>query len=185
MRRASAFALLPVNSSGIPVGLPLVAYAGDDSNRTTADDGFVRRFVACQIANPCPAIGNCAGATFTAQGLAQWRIPLRPSERAGTIPASATGLRLFWSEQPLANRTAQVETKSPADFAYGYGFQPGLKVQNPPANGQYYVRGENINVQLSFKDGAGRFIPPVHCQLTASSYAVKWLRASNIMMVRD
>lgn len=78
MRRASAFALLPVNSSGIPVGLPLVAYAGDDSNRTTADDGFVRRFVARQIANPCPAIGNCAGATFTAQGLAQWRIPLRP-----------------------------------------------------------------------------------------------------------
>ena len=72
MKRDSAFALLPVNASGFPVGVPLLAFAGNDNNRTAADDGFVRRFNARQIATPCRTKTDCTGATFTTQALAPY-----------------------------------------------------------------------------------------------------------------
>ncbi len=156
MKRDTAFAVLPVNASGFPVGLPLVAFAGNDNNRTAADDGFVRRFNARQIASPCRTKTDCTGATFTTQALAQWRVPLKPSERARAIPAEASGLRLFWSEQPFANRTVAVETRRASDFAFGYGFQPSLQTLNQPANGSFWMPGETINLRINVKDGAGR-----------------------------
>ena len=52
--------VLPLNAGNIPTGLPLIAVAGSDENRTPVDDGFVRRFIVRQIAFGCPAVGNCS-----------------------------------------------------------------------------------------------------------------------------
>src|SRR6185369_10140164 len=98
---------------------------------------FVRRFVARQIATGCPAVNNCTGATFVAQGLVQWRHNLRAQDRAATIPATATKLRLIWSEQPTLFRDVAVTHVAASSFPYGYGFVPTLSAVNPPANGQY------------------------------------------------
>jgi predicted CXXCH cytochrome family protein len=123
---------------------------------SAADDGFVRRFNARQTAFGCPAQGDCTGATFVAQGLVQLRGALHAEQSARTIPPQATRLALRWSEQPAVHRTVPVTHAAPADFPYGYGFQPALDVVNPPANGSHYVRGETVRFRVTFRDGAGR-----------------------------
>ncbi len=161
MKSLSAFVVTPLNGHNVPVGLPLFANAGIDEDRAITDDGFVRRFVARQIATGCPAVNNCTGATFVAQGLVQWRHNLHAADRAVTIPASAAKLRLIWSEQPTVSRDIAVTHVPPSAFPFGYGFVPSLAAVNPPANGQYYQRGEQVKIQLTLQDGQGnRIYPP-------------------------
>jgi predicted CXXCH cytochrome family protein len=147
MEQPSLFLVTPTDDAGHPVGPPLRAHA---------DEGFVRRFVARQTAFGCPAEGDCTGAAFVVQGLVQLRGPLDAGQRARTIPANATRLSLRWSEQPTADRTVPVAHAAPADFPYGYGFQPALEAIDPPANGSHYVPGETVRFRVTFRDGAGR-----------------------------
>jgi len=93
MKRDSKFFAFPVDSTGKAVGNPLFVSAGTDNRWKDEDDGFVRRFTARQIATKCKAMGNCDGATFVAQGLAQFRDALHADQRAGIIPAAAVGLQ--------------------------------------------------------------------------------------------
>lgn len=160
MEQPSLFLVTPTDDAGRPVGPPLLADAGKDDRLSSSDDGFVRRFNARQTAFGCPAQGNCSGAKFVAQGLVQLRAALKPEQRAHTIPAQATRLALQWSAQPAMRRTVTVAHAAPADFPYGYGFQPALDVVNPPANGSYYVPGETVRFQVTFRDGAGRRLHP-------------------------
>jgi predicted CXXCH cytochrome family protein len=147
MEQPSLFLVTPTDDVGRPVGPPLRAHA---------DDAFVRRFVARQTAFGCPAQDDCTGAAFVAQGLVQLRGALQAGQRARTIPAEATRLSLRWSEQPAADRTVPVAHGAPADFPYGYGFQPALEAIDPPANGSHYLPGETVNFRVTFRDGAGR-----------------------------
>jgi hypothetical protein len=155
MEQPGLFQLVPTNAAGNPVGPPLIANTGKDDRLNASDDGFVRRFVARQIAFGCPSMGNCTGGTFVAQGLAQLRDALNAGQRARTIPIAATSLTLKWSAQPKALRTVLISHASPADFPYGYGFQPSLEVVNAPANGSYYVPGETVRFRVTFRDGSG------------------------------
>jgi hypothetical protein len=156
MERPSLFLVTPMDGAGRAVGLPLRADAGKDDRLSSSDDGFVRRFTARQSAFGCPAQGDCTGAHFVAEGFVQLRGALHAAERARTIPAQATRLTLRWSAQPAAHRTVPVTQAAPADFPYGYGFQPALDVINPPANGSHYLRGETVRFRVTFRDGAGR-----------------------------
>jgi hypothetical protein len=156
MEQPSLFLVTPTDDAGRAVGSPLRAYAGKNDQLSAADDGFVRRFSARQTAFGCPAQGDCTGAAFVAQGLVQLRGALNAGQRARTIPANATRLSLRWSEQPTAERTVAVTHAAPADFPYGYGFQPALEAIDPPANGSHYVPGETVRFQVTFRDGAGR-----------------------------
>jgi hypothetical protein len=159
MERPSLFRVTPTDDAGRAVGAPLRAYAGTE-RLTSADDAFVRRFVARQSAFGCPAQGDCTGAAFVAQGLVQLRVALQPEQQARSIPAEATRLSLQWTEQAGLRRTVQVAHAAPEDFPYGYGFQPALDAVNAPANGSYYVPGETVRFQVSFRDGAGRRLHP-------------------------
>jgi hypothetical protein len=94
MQQASQFIVFPTDNSGRPVGVPLIAHAGEDNRSRSSDDGFVRRFVARQIATGCPAVDDCTGATFTAQGLVQLRDALHAERRAHGISRTATHLTL-------------------------------------------------------------------------------------------
>jgi hypothetical protein len=159
MERASRIHVVPIDDQGREVGPPLIARAGSDDRWKQSDDGFVRRFVVRQIARGCPAVGNTTGASFTVQGLVQFRDSLRPDD-AQVIPARATALRLRWSEQPGVSRTVPVTRAEPSAFTFGYGFQTRLKVVNPPANRRYYLLGDVLTIRLSFLDGSGRRVFP-------------------------
>lgn len=160
MERSSLFLVTPTDEAGRAVGTPLRAYAGTDDQLTSADDAFVRRFVARQSAFGCPTQGDCTGAAFVAQGLVQLRAALQPGQQARVIPVNATRLSLKWTEQPGLRRTVQVAHGAPEDFPYGYGFQPALETIDPPANGSYYVAGETVRFRVAFRDGAGRRLHP-------------------------
>ena len=151
MEQPSLFLVTPTDGEGRAVGAPLRAHT---------NEGFIRRFVARQSAFGCPAEGDCTGAAFVAQGLVQLRAPLQAEKRTRSIPAEATRLSLRWSEQPAAERTVPVAQGAPADFAYGYGFQPSLEAVAPPANGSHYVPGETVLFRVTFRDGAGRRLHP-------------------------
>ena len=155
MKSSSLFTAVPLNANNLPVGLPLVALAGFDETRSIVDDGFVRRFNARQIATGCPAVNNCSGASFVAQGLVQWRHNLRAGDRDVTIPASATKLRLIWSEQPTVFRDVAVTHHASGAFPFGYGFVPTLSTTNPPANGQFYQPNESVTFRVTLRDGQG------------------------------
>jgi len=171
MKAFSTFLLLPVGASGAPVGLPLVALAGFDENRTAADDGFVRRFIVRQTAFGCPAIGNCTGASYVAQGLVQWRHNLNAEDRDLKIPQSTAKLRLIWSEQPTLFRDVAVTHPQASSFPYGYGFVPSLAALNAPANGQFYQPGEAVKIQVTLRDGQGNRLSPAGSMPTLSDVA--------------
>src|SRR5262249_58715274 len=122
MEETSQFQVVPTDDAGNAVGPPLTARAGQDDRAVPADDGFVRRFVARQVATGCPAVGDTTGATFTAHGLVQLRDSPHP-EQARPIPAAATRLRLEWSEQPATARAGRVSHAPPSDFPFGYRLQ--------------------------------------------------------------
>ena len=167
MEKPGLFRVVPTDASGTMVGQPLIAHAGRDDRLHAADDGFVRRFVARQIAFGCPAQDDCTGATFVAQGLVQLRHALHAEQRARTIPRQATHLALQWSRQPKTSRTVQVSHAAPDEFPYGYGFQPSLETVRAPANGRYYVPGETVQFRVTFRDGSGHRL---HSEGTLPSY---------------
>lgn len=161
MERYSIFALVPINAAGAVVGAPVLELAGLDDRQLPGDDGFVRRFDARQITPRCPAIGDCSGATeFIAQGLVQVRYAMQPNARAVSIPSLAKRLKLVWTEDPTNHRLVDVVHRRYVDTPYRYGFAPGLVVKNPPANGVYYVPGEALDVQVTFRDGSGNRLHP-------------------------
>src|SRR5262249_10861987 len=149
MNQSSQFLVFPTDNAGNQVGDPLIAYAGSDDRWGPADDGFVRRFVARQIATGCPAVGNCTGATFTAQGLVQLRDALQADKRARFIPTAATRLTLMWTEDDQRLRTVEIAYASPSDFLFGYGFQVSLEPVSIPGNGSYYVPGEQVSFRVT------------------------------------
>ena len=160
MEQPSQFLVFPTDSDGNEVGEPLIAYAGSDDSWGPGDDGFVRRFVARQIATSCPAVGDCTGASFTAQGLVQLRDALHTNRRARPIPAEATRLTLKWTVDNQTSRDVEINRASLADFLYGYGFQISLDQISTPANGSFYVPGEDVSFRLTFRDGEGNRLHP-------------------------
>ena len=161
MEQESRFFVLPADDQGRLVDSPmmrpavLIADAGTDNRLSDDDDGFVRRFVARQIATGCQAIGDCSGARFIAQGLAQLRIALHGERRSVRIPPTATRLRLKWSQDRGALRTVIINRARPSDFPFGYGFAPSLTLINPPANGSFYLPGESLSLRVALRDGQG------------------------------
>jgi hypothetical protein len=160
MEHASRFIVLPTDGHGRPVGVPLIAHAGKDNRSRSSDDGFVRRFVARQVATDCPAVDNCTGATFTAQGLVQLRAALHAERRPRRIPRAATQLALKWTADTHTSRTVGLSHGTPSDFPYGYGFRIALHELSTPANGSFYVAGEQVSWRVTFRDGAGNRLHP-------------------------
>ncbi|MCU0685852.1 MAG: hypothetical protein MUF34_27025 [Polyangiaceae bacterium] len=158
MDRPSFFLLFPTDQKGRPLGEPLFAYAGADDRQSPLDDGFVRRFVARQIATGCPAQGNCAGASFTAQGLAQLRYATRASARDEKLSRKTERLRLLWSEDPTRLRDVAVARDDDAPF--GPGLRVELEEASEPANGSFYQPGDALQVRLTFRDDEGRRLHP-------------------------
>jgi hypothetical protein len=160
MERPSVFLAIPTDDSGAPVGLPLLFNAGIDDYWSELDDGFVRRFVARQIATGCRAVGDCAGATFTAQGLAQARDALHADQRDLAIPAAATRLSLNWSADPAASRMVSLSPSPRSATPYDYGFRISLDPISNPANGSYFMPGESVSFRVTFRDGSGNRLHP-------------------------
>jgi hypothetical protein len=160
MEQPSLFLVTPADDRGRPVGPPFIANVGKDDQLKSSDDGFVRRFVVRQVAFGCHSQGDCSGASFIVQGLAQLRDAINPEHRARTIPARATRLDLKWTEQPQASRNVQVSHASPSAFPYGYGLQPSIEAVNPPINGSYYTRGETVQFHVTFRDASGNRLHP-------------------------
>jgi hypothetical protein len=160
MEGPSSVRVFPANDMGEILDDPLVLQAGRDDRLQPSDDAFVRRFVARQIATGCPAVGDCTGASFTAQGLVQLRHALKVERRARTLPADTRQLVLRWSEDPLAERSVEL-LQMPADSApFAYGFDVQITPVGTPAAGDYYVPGEVATFRLMFRDGAGTLLHP-------------------------
>jgi hypothetical protein len=161
MNRFSIFTILPVNDAGHPVGLPILEIAGLNDAWLPVDDGFVRRFVARQVTPGCQAVGDCSNATsFIAQGLVQIRGEMHAEQRARKIPPKATQLKLIWTEDLDNPRFVPIERASFDETPYRYGFVPEIEVVNEPANGDYFVPGETLQVRTTFRDGAGNRLHP-------------------------
>ena len=156
MKRTSTFLLTPVDVTGAPTGSPIPISAGDDDGRQSSDDGWVRRFVARQIAGPCPKRGDCTGATFTAQALVQWRFAQDVARVARPVPLSTRQFRLYWSEQPARTRSVDVRFEGEDKVPYGYGLQPQLEVVGRPRNGLFFQPREDVTVRMTLRDAAGR-----------------------------
>src|SRR5262249_56196339 len=99
-----------------------------------------------------PAVGDCAGATFTAQGLVQLRDALHADKRARGIPPEATQLTLEWTEDEQNVRTVTIAHAAPSDFLFGYGFQVSFESVSTPAIGSHSVPGENVLFLVTFRD---------------------------------
>jgi hypothetical protein len=161
MTKLSTFTLTGVDAAGKWVGTPLTANGGVDNRLSEGqDDDWVRRFVARQVATGCPAMNNCTGASFVAQGLVQLRDALRPNNITQTIPTTAVALELHWSQSTQVYRVALNHVAATA-FPYGYGFVPKLQAVNPPVNGMFYMPGDQLQLRITFVDGAGVRLHPV------------------------
>lgn len=158
MEQASAFLVVPENAQGRALGVPWTAYAGRDDDLSLLDAAFVRRFVARQSALGCASVGNCTGATFIAEGLAQIRYNTRPFLSSRVVPAGTTRLRVVWTADG-SSRVVPVTRQATGPFAYGFSI--GVAPVSPPANGQYYVPGETVSFRVTFRDGAGARLHPV------------------------
>jgi hypothetical protein len=156
MKQPSAFLVLPMDDRRNVVGAPLFANAGFDNVWLPFDDGFDRRFVARQVASPCDAVNDCSAATsYVAEALVQFRDALHPERDAREIPTAATQLGVLWTAEPEHIRYTPVVHERRHQVQWGYGFQPKLTITNPPANGQYYLPGEDLFLEMSFFDGEG------------------------------
>ncbi len=161
MNRGSVLTLLPFDDHDHLVGLPIIDVTGQDDDWKSTDGAFVRRFDARQVVRGCRAIGDCSNATsYLAQGLMQFRDSLHPDQRSVRIPASATRLKLFWSEDPTRLREVKVRHRRFADTPYRYGFQPQVEVVTRPANGHFFVPGEGFDFRITYRDGSGNRLNP-------------------------
>jgi hypothetical protein len=161
MEVPSTFTIVPVDARGHAVGSRLIAHAGSDDRWKKSDDGFVRRFVARQVANGCPSVGDCAGATFRAEALIQLRDALHPEKDARSISGDATALHVSFSQLPGKVYSVDLVHDSAANQSPGYGFEVQLEPSSTPANGSFYVPGEQVSFRITFRDGQGeRLFPP-------------------------
>lgn len=161
MEQHSIFALVPVDGQGRPVGAPILAKAGFDDAWLRSDDGFVRRFVARQLTFGCAAIDDCSTATgYAAQAFVQLRTELHPERRSRRIPAEAKALQLVWTADRGHERKVLVEHADYDESQWEYGFEFHLEVATEPANGQFFMPGESLDVQVTFTDGAGNRLHP-------------------------
>jgi len=152
----STFIAIPKDPQGRLAGDPLIFLAGTDDTERDSDDGFVRRYDARQITLGCASRTDCSGATqFIVQGLVQSRQEQHVASRAARISKSASQLQLFWTGDPLANRSVALTHSAASEFPYGYGFQPELENVTPPSNGAFYLPGASVSFRVAFKDGAG------------------------------
>lgn len=157
MKNSSTFQIVPLDAGGSPAGEAMTVRAGRDGD--DSEDGWVRRFVARQTATGCPKIGDTTGATFTAEGLAQWRDALHPQDAALSIPANAAQLKLTWDQDPRATRLVKLAHVTPDKSPYGYGFKPSLDIINPPSRG-FFRPGNKVLLRLTFRDGNGKRLHP-------------------------
>jgi hypothetical protein len=161
MEVPSTFTVVAVDARGDAVGASLVAHAGSDDVRKRSDDDFVRRFVARQVATHCPSVGDCTGASFRAEALIQLRDALDPEKDARTIPQAATALHVSFSQLPGHVYSVDLEHQSAGTDSPGYGFEVQLEPSSTPANGSFFVPGEQVSFRITFKDGQGqRLFPP-------------------------
>jgi predicted CXXCH cytochrome family protein len=155
METSSAFTVQALDARGHAIGLLLVAHAGSDDHRAPEDDGFTRRFSARQIATGCASVDNCAGATFSAQALIQWRDALHPEQDARIIPPSTASLRLSFDQLPRAHYDVSLSHLAAGSLPFGYGFSVALEPLGAPANQQFYLPGESASFRVTFRDGQG------------------------------
>ena len=160
MQASGAFVALGTDARGYPVGTPLVMLSGSDGEWRRqgigADDGFIRRFNARQIATGCRAKYDCSNGTrFVAQALVQLRGALHPDQDAARLDPRARHVALWWSAQPLRLRKQALIAPTAAQLAYGYGLQPNLELVTSPANGSYYAPGETLRARITLRDGQG------------------------------
>jgi hypothetical protein len=160
MEESSQLQLVAVDAGGRAAGAPWVANAGRDDDFRRSDDGFVRRFVARQLALGCASVGDCSGATFVSEGLVQFRDALDPRREARRVHPTAVALRLTWSELPSASYEVPVTLVSREDAPFDYGFQVDLEAVGAPVNGEHYVPGESVTLRVTFRDGAGQRLHP-------------------------
>ena len=155
MNAASEFMVHAIDGSGRRLGSSLTAKAGRDDRMAGDDDFFVRRFAARQMATGCRKIGDCSGARFVSQQLAQVRQNRNARNRAIPWPAETAGLQLEWNQQRSSVYTVAVKHVAPQSVPYGHGFQVNLTVTSPPANGRFYMPGEAMKLQVTLHDGQG------------------------------
>jgi hypothetical protein len=160
MTRLSTFTLRAMDAAGTWIGTPITADAGFDNHISEdQDDGWVRRFVARQTATLCPTATSCTGATFVAQGLVQFRDALRPNRVTQVLPANAVAMELRWSQSTHVYRVGLNHAATTA-FPYGYGFKPQLQAVTSPANGSFYMPGNQVQLRITLSDGAGHRLHP-------------------------
>ncbi len=159
----STFTLQPLGADGQPLGQALRVHAGRDA--VTDDDDVdgsfvVRRFSARHVASRCSLAGDCSGGSFRADAVISLRDPKHPGRRAMEIPPEATALRLAWSAEPGQARTVAISSSPRSAWSYGYGFQIALEPVSTPANGSFYLPGEQVSLRMVFKDGEGNNLFP-------------------------
>lgn len=160
MNRNSRFEVVPMDANGHLTGDPLTVNAGRDDVAKPTDDAFVRRFIVRQTATGCPARDDCSGASYSVQALVQLRDALHGADQAKAIAADTAALKLVWSQDYVNQRTVAVSHAQPGDFPWGYGFSIALDPVTKPANGSYYVPGDQLQFRVSFLDGQGKRLHP-------------------------
>lgn len=161
MERQSHFIISQLDASGHLVAAPWIVDAGRDNHLNQGESMFVRRFDARQIATGCAAPGNCTGATYTAEGLAQLRYAQDNDRSARRIDARTTQLGVRWSADNIERHIAlsQIAPSAAAQgmggVPLGYGFQVEANPVAPPPNGTHYLPGSQVSFRITFRDGAG------------------------------
>ncbi len=158
MEQSSVFQLQALDASGGPAGASWVVAAGRDDGSAPPSDVFIRRFNARQLAVGCPGIGDCAGASFVAEGLVQLRAALDAPRQSRVVPACAASLRLSWNRLPSAPFEVAVSTVE--EPALQPGFEVELEPEAPPNGGSHYEPGESVSFRVTFRDGQGNRLHP-------------------------
>ncbi len=161
MERQSQFIVSQLDASGRLVSAPWVVNAGRDNRLTEGEAMFVRRFDARQIAAGCPSVGNCTGASYTAEGLAQLRYAQDTDHAARRIDSRTAQLGIYWTADRRERRVnvAQIAASAAAQGEGGvplsYGFRVEATPVAPPPNGTHYLPGSTVSFRVAFYDGAG------------------------------
>lgn len=157
MVQPTEFFALPLDAERRQIGEPIRFDAGVDNYwNEHQDDNFVRRFNVRQTTVGCQAYEDCSNvSSYLVEGLVQSRQEQFPAEQARRIPEGATQLQLIWSADPSGDRVVPITHASPSAFPFGYGFQPVISVLNPPANGEFYLPGDELSIRIAFYDGEG------------------------------
>ncbi|HTV21817.1 MAG TPA: hypothetical protein VMG12_24175 [Polyangiaceae bacterium] len=161
MNAASVFTLQAIGPNGATLGDPWVVRAGRDDFQGPANDLFIRRFDARQLALGCASVGDCSGASFVAEALVQVRGALHPVLDSRIVPPRTASLRLSWNRLPSTSFSVDVERIAQNEAEFDAGFSVELDPASAPANGNYYEPGETVSFRLSFLDGSGQRLHPV------------------------